>query len=247
MGSQRLRQFIENAEPFGGKAAPNAFALAYPLTRGFCFPILTGAFILRRRTLYPTPGPWIDCGLAFKSASAIKNYPGFAHAASQGYQYTVAVTDGNGYLSHHYEPTRVDFDAEGDLITPALPAWPLEMRAVPIEDGAFRIHWIYDPYGQGAAPTDFEVYEGDDEESIDYNTPLGTADYVANVRAYSYETEGYDDATPKAFAVRARNSEEVAEKNTYTTSVVVARATGPADGAIRSITPTERIYADRSA
>jgi len=245
MASQRLRQFIENCEPFGGKAAPNAFALAYPLTRGLCFPLLAGAYILKRRILYPTPGPWIDCGMAFKSATTIRQYPGFTHTAGQGYQYTVAVTDGNGYISQHYEPVRVDFDGEGDLITPALPVWPLDMRAVAIVDGAFTVYWIYDPYGQGAAPADFAVYEGGDVESIDYESPLGTVDYSVNVRGYSYDTDGYDDGTAHAFAVRARNSEGVEEQNIYTTSVVIARATGPADGSIRAITPTERIYADR--
>lgn len=220
------------AEGFG--SADHA-SLGFEATMGLVLPTVSPIVILARRTLYPTPGAWRYCGVAHAASLTAKNWLGFGHQADMGYQYAAARCRANGFRSAFTEPTRLDFDGAGDLITPRLPAWPVDLNATAIAGGKYRIHWNYAPWGQGEWPTDFEVYEGPDGDNIDYGTPLGTLAHQHGVEGYEYETGAYGDVTRHAFAVRARNSAAVAEKNTRSTQAIRARATGPAKAVVRSV------------
>ena len=204
------------------------------LTRGREFPWRDGGVALLRRALYPDLGEWTYCGLAMGADTQIANYPGMTHSASQGYQYAAVQILGNGMVSAMCQPVRVDFDAEGDRITPGLPIFPINLAAAAIAGGKFRMVWEYDPFGQGADPADFQVFEGGDAESVDYETPLTdsetgltTVPFVGTRRVFQFTTGAYDNHTAHVFGVRGRNVNEVAERNTYTTASKRARATAP--------------------
>lgn len=236
-GKLKVFQVVDNMCPFLAAIGPNAVQLGYLLTGGLFFPFLSGAWLLRRRRLYPEPGPWLECGIApLSGTTTIGNFPGFAHEASMGFQYAAAVANGVGYRSAWSEPIRVDFDDGGDLITPFLPAWPTDLWAEPIADGEFRVHWRYSTFGQGAAPTDFEVYVGVNPDSILYDFPLGTTTYTPMVEHYTFDTSmGQADGTKVCFSVRARNVTPVAEKNELTTEIVTGKKTAPTAATILSM------------
>ena len=145
---------------------------------------------------------------------------------------------GNGFISRLCEPVRVDFDSLADLITPALPLFPQQLAATPQAGGKFSVTWIYDPYGQGGFPADFQVFEGATAATVDYNTPL--VDSVTGLSAvpfdggagFRFTTQAYADGSDHVFAARARNSNGVAELNTYTSRTARAIATAPADAAL---------------
>ncbi len=244
MSLEVLEQFWETTDPLLlGYAHVDQLGLMLDMTGGLAWPHVDGPLFLKRRPLYPTPQPWQDglwCGAAPPDATTIKNWPGFGHAANMGYQYALFRSFGNGYVSEACEPVRVDFDAAGDPITPALPKWPEQLRGLAIAGGKFRLTWIYDPWGQGGWPTDFAVYAGATPGTIDYNTPIGTVDFVAGTRQFEYVTGAYGEGVNKAFGVRARNVTPVAEKNTLTTPILTARATGPADPASVYVGATRR-------
>ena len=136
------------------------------------------------------------------------------------------------------EPVRLDFDGDGDLITPPLPNFPVAAVAAPTAGGKYHITWEYDSYGQGGWPTDFQVFEGSTPETVDYNTPLTdsvtgetTVVYRGNQRIYRFTTQAYDHWSEHVFAVRGRNSNGTAEKNTYTTTTKRAVNATPASAA----------------
>lgn len=245
-GGVLLDQFIKTSTlPLKGRAIADAISLGYPLTGGFFFPHRNGAFLLRRRRLYPTPTEdveqrWIFCGGGTLAATQIRNFPGFAHEASMGFQYVVHVAHGNGYISDASEPYRVDFDSGGNLITPALPMWPLDVTAKPIAAGKFRVSWRYSPYGQGGFPTDFAVYAGATAATVDYNTPLGTVTYTGKA-AYTFDTGAFSHGAEKVFAVRARNVTPVAELNTLTTTLERALLTPPSGATVQYTRTVDRV------
>lgn len=239
-GSRKLLQFIETMDPFG--TSVNSLQLGYAITAGAFFPMLDGAIFLARRELYPAPQGWIMCGLAGADASSIKNFPGFTHLAEMGYQYIAARSDGNGYVSQWSAPTRVDFDDEGALITPRLPAWPVDLRAEAIAGGKFRVHWRYDTWGQGAEPSTFGIHIGLTVATIAYGYIIGSTAYVPGQQSYYFDTSAFGDGLQRAFAVRARNSGAVAEQNELATELVTARAAAPAAAVIDTINQVGRIY-----
>ncbi len=233
-----FEQFLETSDPLLlGCADVDQLCLAYDTTKGLDWLHVAGVMLLKRRTLYPTPQRWQDglwCGgesVPGGGSGTIKNWPGWGHEAGQGYQYLIARAFGNGYVSAASTPVRVDFDDQGDRITPALPKWPEHVRAVAIAAGKFQVTWAYEPFGQGGPPTDFQVFGGSTPATIDYNTPLGTVAFH-NQRRLAFETGAFGEGTERAFAVRGRNSSGVAEKNTATTGVVTARVDGPAGAGI---------------
>lgn len=234
MARTTLRQYRETCDPFHvGDTAMDQLVLGYPMTLGEFFPFLSGAVLLLRRRLYPAPKPWRYCGWARTSEATISNLNGFDHEASMGFQYVAVRAFGNGYISPACEPVRVDFDGAGDLIDPALPMPPVNVVAQPVLDGAFDVHWQYDPWGQGGFPTDFQVFGGATVATIDFGTALGTVLYVAD-RDYTFTTETFSDGAPKSFAVRARNSSGTAELNIVGTAVLKAIATPPTGATIQT-------------
>lgn len=242
-GAVKVTHLIDNMDPFQAAIGPNAMQLGYLLTGGFVFPFLDGAYIIRRRRLYPAPGPWVECGIRpISGTTEITNFPGFDHDADMGYQYQAAVANGVGYRSDWTEPLRFDFDGAGDLITPFLPAWPTDVWAEAVAGGVFRIHWRYETFGQGAEPTDFSVHVGVTPETIIYVAATGTVDYVPGVQEYAFDTSPFADGLSRAFAVRARNSGAVAEQNELTTKAVIARATAPTAGTILRMSQQDRRY-----
>lgn len=221
------------ADPFGEGDSAAHLGLMMHLTGGFVFPWTDGGVALIRRELYPEPGVWEYCGIATSEETQIKNYPGFSHQADQAYQYAAVAFVGNGMVSQICDPIRLEFDSNGDLISPMMPAAPISLVAEPIAGGKFRIVWEYDPIGHGAFPKDFQVFEGSDAAGIDYQTPLTdsvtglSAVPCTHERIYSFTTPAYGDRTPHVFAVRARNSGAVAEQNTTASRKKLARLTPP--------------------
>jgi hypothetical protein len=164
----------------------------------------------------------------------VKNFPGMAHVADQAYEYAAVQFLGNGMVSAMCEPVRLDFDSGGDLISPRLPNAPINLCVKAIAGGKYLIQFGYNPFGQGGPPTDFQVFEGPDRENIDYESPLTDSvtglNYVAATGPnanYGFTTAAYGDLTTHVFGVRARSSTPVAEKNTYCTDVIKARAATP--------------------
>ena len=137
-----------------------------------------------------------------------------------------------------HEPVRLDFDDGGDLISPGLPMFPQNVIAIPLAAGKYRVLFEYESYGQSVFPTNFQVFEGADAESVDYETPLTDSvtslsyvPYVGNRRLYWLTTAAYDNLSSHVFSVRARNVTPVAELNTYTSEAQTARVTAPAAAA----------------
>lgn len=226
------------SDPFRRAHSAAQLGLLMNLTGGFTFPWRAGGVALLRRALYPTPTAWVYCGFAPLSATTIKNFPGMTHTVSQAYEYVAVRILGNGFISPASEPVRVDFDGAGDLITPRLPAQPLNLSLEILAGGKFRVSFIYDPYGQGAPPKDFQVFAGATGPTIDYGTPLVDSetglDHVLAAsprRAFIFTTAAFANGTPHAFAVRARNSGGGAELNTVTTNAGIARSVTPVDAA----------------
>jgi len=221
----RLRTSDWFAKGFGGAMQ---LALGYPCMRGVTWPYSGTRIVLVRRKLYPgAVGDWRPAGMAQDEETEIRNFEGFLHGADTGWEYTAAVVYPNGMRSDYVQPVRVDFDGAGDIISPGLPTWPRAVDVVPGPAGVYVVSWHYETWGQAVFPTDFEVYEGADVDSIDYDTPLGTETYDATALEYQYTTGAYGDGTLHAFAVRSRNSGSVAEKNEYTTEVIPAEAATP--------------------
>lgn len=228
------RHHVAVADPFNGGHSAACLGAMLNLTRGIAWPWISGGVALMRRELYPTPGEWQYCGIAQGADTQISNYPGMTHTAGQGYQYAAVTMLGNGFISRVSKPIRIDFDDEGNRITPALPMWPVNVSARAIAGGKYKISFEYEPEGEGASPTDFQVFEGADAASVDYETPLTDSEtglayvsYTGARRVFTFTTAAFGDLTTHVFAVRARSSEEVAEKNTYTTDSKKALATVP--------------------
>jgi len=112
-----------------------------------------------------------------------------------------------------------------------LPMWPKDLLVQPVAGGKFRVSWSYDALGQGGPPADFAVYAGATATTINYDTPLGTVVYSER-RRMGFTTPAFADGIPRAFVVRARSGAGIEEKNTYTSAVLTASATGPADAVV---------------
>jgi hypothetical protein len=194
-----------------------------------------GGVALMRRALSPDAGDWQYVGIAGVQDDDVKQFPGLGHTAGQAYQYAAVTLLGNGMISQVSDPVRVDFDGGGAMVLPALPNAPTAIRAAPVAGGKMRVAWVYDQFGEGEKPADFQVFAGADAGSIDFNTPLIDSDtgldYVAFAAAerFSLMTAAFAEDVPKAFAVRARSSAGVRELNTAATDVVHAKAALPAD------------------
>jgi hypothetical protein len=229
-------QMPRTADPFlCGVTGIEQLALGYPMVSGLFFPDLEGPVVLLRRQLYPGQvSDWYIAGTADPAALIVGNGPELPHGAGTGWEYRAARAFGNGFVGEFSTPVRIDFDEEGAMCDPGLPTWPRNVAAEPTADGKFLVRWTYSPIGEGAAPTDFEIYEGEDAESIDYESPIGTEAYDRALYEYTFLTGAYGDGTPHAFAVRARNVDEVAERNEYATAVVIAEAATPAAAEIAS-------------
>lgn len=231
-----IEEFQRSADPFLlGYGSFEHAALGFALTDGLLFPWRSGAVILRRRRLYPDVGAWTFCGSAALASAAVRNMPGFGHEAEMGFQYSAAVVYGNGFASVFCEPVRVDFDADGAIVDPPLPIFPINVTADPVAGGKFLVQWEYDPYGHGAWPKDFQVFGGADPGSVNYAAPLTDSEtglnYVRVVgaqRFFLFTTAAYAQGTIGVFGVRGRNSEGVAERNTRTTGDAEAMATAQA-------------------
>lgn len=227
----------ETQDPIGlGDGESAMLAVGHALTLGACFAYPAGGYVLRRRALYPTPeSQWTLCGFARPDATWIESDDGVAQEADQAYQYAAARVFGNGYAGDWSEPVRVDFDAAGDLILPALPLFPQHAAARAIAAGRVVVTWEYDSFGQGGWPTDFQVFEGASPAAVNYGAPLTdlvsgltALPYLVDRRRFQLTTPSYGDGTTHVFAVRARSSAGVAERNTFTTREVTATTAGPA-------------------
>lgn len=223
-------------DPFqSGDLVHDQLGLMYPVMRGVLFPDMVGPIVLQRRQVYPGGlGDWHFAGHAHPDATSIVNGDGITHGVTTGWEYSAARINGGGFIGPWTEPTRVDIDAGGDIISPSLPTWPRDLRVEPAPGGTFTVAWLYDPFGQGGPPTDFAVYDGADTDNISYVAAIGTTTYLPARSIFTYTTGVYADDAGRAFAVRARNSGGVAERNEYTTGNVVARDATPAAGEILS-------------
>lgn len=204
------------------------------MTRGWEFPWRSGGVALLRRELYPTPHRWSYCGIAYGADTQVRNFKSLGHKVNQAYQYAAVVFLGSGFVSRMCEPVRIDLDAGGDLIEPALPNAAVAVTAVAIAGGKFRIVWEYNAYGHGGYPKDWQVFEGADAGSVDYNTPLtdsvtglSAVPYKGTGRIFTFTTAAYGAGTVHVFGVRGRNANDVAEKNTFVTVAKKTRATAP--------------------
>jgi hypothetical protein len=235
-----LDQYLRTCDPFHlGYTSHELLGAGYMLTDGAVFPYPAGGVILRRRRLYPDVGRWSICGFARPNDTAIFNMAGFAHEANAAFQYQSAIVLGNGFTGPFSEPVRVDFDGSRNQITPPLPMFPRHVVATPLAGGKFRVSWEYDPRGQGAWPTDFQVFAGADAGSVDYNAPLtesltglNTTPVIGARRGYAFTSAAFADGTARVFGVRARNSTGTAEKNTFITQAKKARTTTVAATAV---------------
>lgn len=224
MGTTALEQALRTADPsMMGDTQVDMLGFGYFETLGLHYPNPAPAIVLMRRKVYPgAVQDWHVCGWTGVAGTTIVNGDSFAHGASTGWEYAAAHIFGNGFIGPFSEPTRLDIDSGGDAISPALPTWPRNVKAVARVAGSYAISWRYETWGQGAAPTDFVVFEGSTIATIDYDTIIGTVVYDAAVQRQSHTETGFTDGTDHAFAVRARNSGGVQEKNELTTSVVGA-------------------------
>lgn len=232
MSVEGLRQFRATTDPLSsGDFTAEQIALGYDALEGQ--PIMpSGAVLLKRRRLYPTPGAWEYCGSARRDAETVSQFTAAPHEAGMGYQYAAVRVLGNGYVSPMCTPVRVDFDGAGDLIVPPLPMWPIDVQASPVAGGKYRIAWSYERFGEGASPADFAIFEGSTPETVDYDTALGTVAYRAEGFVSTFTTAAYSDGTVHVFSVRARNSGGVAELNTLVTTSLIAEAATPAAATI---------------
>lgn len=221
-------------DPFRiGLSAP-CIGLLTVMTRGWEFPWRDGGVALMRREVYPSPGEWLYCGIAYGADATVRNYKCLGHSAGQAYQYAAVVFLGNGFCSQMCEPVRVDFDDEGDRITPAMPNPPVSAVATAIAGGKFRIVWEYQSWGHGAYPADFQVFEGPDPASVDYETALvdsvtglSVVPYKGTGRIFKFHTAAFGAGSVHVFGVRSRNSNGVAELNAVTTAPKRAAAELP--------------------
>jgi len=235
--SYLAEHFKVGMDPFHrGLCSAPQICLGLRMTRGLRFPISAGVLVLLRRRLYPDVGAWIFCGMAAPDATTIANWSGFPHAADEAFQYASVRALGNGFVSRLRQPVRVDFDDQGDLISAALPMFPLGIAAEPIAGGKFRVTWTYDTFGQGAPPADFQVFGGATPGAVNYGNPLTDlltglkyVSYLGDGRRHVFTTGAYGDGVARVFAVRARNSGQVAEQNTYTTESKTANAGAPTE------------------
>lgn len=226
-----------------GDAEAGMMALSHGLTLGLCFPYPEGGYVLRRRALYPAPEPfWTICGFARPDAIWIESDDGVAQEADQAYQYAAARVFGNGFAGDWSEPYRVDFAADGALISPAMPLFPQHAAARAVAGGRVVVTWEYDSFGQGGWPTDFHVFRGATPATVNYTAPLTDAvsgltaiPYRVDRRRYQLTTPIYGDGTKHVFGVRARSSAGVAERNTFTTREVTATTMGPAAARVERV------------
>ena len=235
-----LSQLRETADLVaGGVSSVEALTLGMQAMLGLRVPLVSDRIVLLRRQMYPAPGGYHYCGSADPEDGEIANEVTYGHEAEMGYQYAAVRMHANGYRSVACEPVRVDFDDEGELIVPALPAPPADLAATPIGGGKFLVTWRYSTFGQGACPADFQVFAG--ETTPDYETPLVDSEtelayvsYEPGRAGYGMRTAAYEEGTVRVFGVRGRNSNGVAELNVLTTSPRRAAAASPVDGTIRA-------------
>lgn len=229
-------QSHRTADPFlAGDLAGDQIAHDYPITQGLHFPDPAPSVLLLRRKVYPGDvEDWYYAGATHDTESTIQNWDGITHEVSSGYEYVAARCFPNGFVGEVSEPVRVDFDGDGSIITPALPTWPESLEVTPTAGGKFMLTWRYYGWGQGSAPTDFQIFRGATVAGIDYDSVVATVAYDPSSETQSHETGAYGDGTPHAWAVRARNSGGVKELNELTTGVKRAEAGTPTAAIIDS-------------
>lgn len=88
----------------------------------------------------------------------------------------------------------------------ALPNAPSNVVVHPDAGGYVTIGWIYNPVGQGAAPTDFAIYAQGLGGLMNWSTPLATVSYTASRWIYRKQLGPYGDGAWTRFQVRARAS-----------------------------------------
>ena len=110
-----------------------------------------------------------------------------------------------------------------------LPNAPSGLTVIPTAGGGALATWIYNPGGQGGAPTGFHLYSG--TPSVSYTTPVTTVNYGSAYFgagiAFHYQASfsGLTDGTVYEVGVRSFNATGE-EPNTITASVTGAAA-GP--------------------
>ncbi len=240
-----------------GEGREDFHLLHYDVTLGEGFGLPDGAILLARSRLYPASQDERYAGVAALDAATISNHalaphegdpfadffidpelddamelPFATSRSCSSYLYSAARALGNGFASRLSSPVRVDFDSDRIMITPALPMPPVGVFATPVSGGRFQVVWQYDPYGQGAWPADFQVFQG--TGGVDWGVPL--TDSVSGLlyvpfdplrRRYEFITPAYANGTGHAFGVRARNASGIVEANTVITTSQVASSSGP--------------------
>lgn len=195
-----------------------------------------GAFWVRSRgghNLYRWTGEAGDVqtdrivGAAAARATEVRTFPWVGHEADATYWYLLRAVAGGGVEeSTTHQLRRVAFDASGHYVGQR-PNSPVGLRAGRLSGGRVGLSWSYDPVGQEAPPSAFDVYnDAASPGAIDYETAVGSIAFEPGRVLYSWTSASFADGTRISWAVRARSSDGVVEENAVRLAVE-ADATGP--------------------
>ncbi len=167
-------------------------------------------------------------GTAAARATTVKTFPWITHEADTTYWYLLrTVGPGGVEETTTHQLRRVSFDASGAYLGQR-PNPPERLRINCLFDGRFGLSWSYDPAGQEAPPSVFEVYnDAASPGTVDYATSVDSVPFEPGGVLYSWTSEPFADGTRVAWAVRARSAGGVLEENVVRLAAE-ADATGPA-------------------
>jgi len=196
------KQWDEALDPvaFGESAVRAVAGGAVMDGEGFGLP----GVVLMRRTLHPTPGPWLAVGFAMMG-EPVANMECFPHEAEQGYEYVARHLAGNMQMDGEApRPMRLDVDDEGELVTDGLPSRPTKVAAAAAGDGAIVVRWSWSMHTKAASPMGFRVYAADDLTTplVDATTGLNYVLFRGG-GVHQARIEGYAHAEEATFVVRA--------------------------------------------
>lgn len=105
----------------------------------------------------------------------------------------------------------------------SLPNAPSNLSALAGPGGTATVSWVYNPRGQGAAPTNFHVYRG--TPTVSYGSPVATVAYSPTAQVFSATLSGLTGGSTYQVAVRAYNA--TGEEANTSVATFVASTLGP--------------------